>query len=71
MGGQLLPSHGRINQVSSTRGELQYEEFVYDEAGTPLNGSFASHLMPTFMEMPPVRIEHLWADSIGRRNTYE
>ena len=23
MGGQLLPSHGRINQVSSTRGELQ------------------------------------------------
>ena len=28
MGGQLLPSHGRINQVSSTRGELHLFEQV-------------------------------------------
>ena len=28
-----------------------------------LNGSFASYPMPTFMEMPPVRIEHLCTPS--------
>ena len=40
-------------------GSALYEEFVYDESGTPLNGSFATYLMPTFAEMPRVRIEHL------------
>ena len=40
-------------------GSALYEEFVYDESGTPLNGSFATYLMPTFAEMPRVRIEHM------------
>ena len=40
-------------------GSALYEEFVYDESGTPLNGSFSSYLMPTFAEMPRVRIEHM------------
>lgn len=40
-------------------GSALYEEFSYDESATPLNGSFATYLMPTFAEMPRVRIEHL------------
>lgn len=40
-------------------GSALYEQFVYDDEATPLNGSFASYLMPTFMEMPRVRIEHM------------
>ncbi len=52
-----------IRGICQGIGSALYEEFVYDEAGTPLNGSFASYLMPTFMEMPPVRIEHLCTPS--------
>ena len=52
-----------IGGICQGIGSALYEEFVYDEAGTPLNGSFASYLMPTFMEMPPVRIEHLCTPS--------
>ena len=48
-----------LGGVCQGMGSALYEEFVYDESGIPLNGSFASYLMPTFAEMPPVRIEHM------------
>ena len=44
-------------------GSALYEEFLYDESGTPLNGNFASYLMPTFAEMSQVRIEHMTTPS--------
>ena len=40
-------------------GSALYEEFLYDESGIPLNGSFSSYPMPTLAEMPSVRVEHL------------
>ena len=48
-----------IGGICQGIGSALYEEFIYDEDGTPLNGSFASYLMPTFVEMPQVRIEHM------------
>jgi 2-furoyl-CoA dehydrogenase large subunit len=35
-----------------------YEEFVYDNAGTFLSGTFADYLVPTASEIPPVEILH-------------
>jgi 2-furoyl-CoA dehydrogenase large subunit len=35
-----------------------YEEFVYDEAGQFLTGTFADYLVPTVAETPPVEILH-------------
>jgi 2-furoyl-CoA dehydrogenase large subunit len=35
-----------------------YEEFVYDEAGQFLTGTFADYLVPTVAEIPPVEMLH-------------
>jgi len=35
-----------------------YEEFVYDENGQFLSGTFADYLVPTVAEIPPVEIMH-------------
>jgi 2-furoyl-CoA dehydrogenase large subunit len=35
-----------------------YEEFVYDENGNFLSGSFADYLVPTVSEIPPLEILH-------------
>ncbi len=35
-----------------------YEEFVYDNAGAFLSGTFADYLVPTASEIPPVEILH-------------
>jgi len=35
-----------------------YEEFVYDESGQFLTGTFADYLVPTVGEIPPVEILH-------------
>ena len=35
-----------------------YEEFVYDEAGSFLSGSFADYLVPTVSEIPKLEILH-------------
>jgi 2-furoyl-CoA dehydrogenase large subunit len=35
-----------------------YEEFVYDEGGQFLSGTFADYLVPTVAEIPPVEILH-------------
>jgi 2-furoyl-CoA dehydrogenase large subunit len=35
-----------------------YEEFVYDEGGQFLTGTFADYLVPTVAEIPPVEILH-------------
>ncbi len=36
-----------------------YEEFVYDENGAFLSGTFADYLVPTVGEIPPVEILHM------------
>ena len=35
-----------------------YEEFVYDESGNFLSGSFADYLVPTVSEIPNLEILH-------------
>jgi 2-furoyl-CoA dehydrogenase large subunit len=35
-----------------------YEEFIYDEAGSFLSGSFADYLVPTASEIPDLEILH-------------
>jgi len=35
-----------------------YEEFIYDEGGQFLSGTFADYLVPTVAEIPPVEILH-------------
>jgi 2-furoyl-CoA dehydrogenase large subunit len=36
-----------------------YEEFVYDERGSFLSGSFADYLVPTATEIPPLELMHI------------
>jgi 2-furoyl-CoA dehydrogenase large subunit len=40
-----------------------YEEFVYDEAGAFLSGTFADYLVPTVSEVPPLEILHIHSPS--------
>lgn len=40
-----------------------YEEFVYDENGAFLSGSFADYLAPTASEIPPIEILHMESPS--------
>lgn len=40
-----------------------YEEFVYDEAGAFLSGTFADYLVPTASEIPPVEFLHMESPS--------
>ena len=36
-----------------------YEEFIYDETGAFLSGTFADHLVPTASEIPRIEILHM------------
>ena len=40
-----------------------YEEFLYDENGAFLSGSFADYLVPTACEIPPLEIMHMESPS--------
>ena len=40
-----------------------YEEFVYDEEGAFLSGTFADYLIPTACEVPPLEILHIHSPS--------
>lgn len=40
-------------------GNAFYEEFIYDDQAQPLTTSFMDYLLPTAMEIPPARVEHL------------
>jgi 2-furoyl-CoA dehydrogenase large subunit len=40
-----------------------YEEFVYDEEGGFLSGTFADYLVPTASEVPPLEILHIHSPS--------
>jgi 2-furoyl-CoA dehydrogenase large subunit len=40
-----------------------YEEFVYDETGAFLSGTFADYLVPTASEIPPVEFLHIESPS--------
>jgi len=40
-----------------------YEEFVYDEQGSFLSGTFADYLVPTVAEVPPLEILHMHSPS--------
>ena len=40
-----------------------YEEFLYDEDGAFLSGTFADYLVPTVCEVPPVTILHIHSPS--------
>jgi len=40
-----------------------YEEFVYDEHGGFLTGTFADYLVPTACEIPPLKIMHMESPS--------
>jgi 2-furoyl-CoA dehydrogenase large subunit len=35
-----------------------YEEFIYDDTGQFLTGTFADYLVPTAAEIPPIEILH-------------
>ena len=37
-------------------GGALFEEFVYDESGTPLAVTFADYLLPTALDVPPVDV---------------
>ena len=52
-----------IGGICQGIGSALYEEFKYDDAGDPQNGSFATYLMPTFAEMPHIRIQHMTTPS--------
>jgi CO/xanthine dehydrogenase Mo-binding subunit len=39
-------------------GTALHEEFVYDQSGQLLSASYLDYLMPTSMEMPPMKIGH-------------
>jgi carbon-monoxide dehydrogenase large subunit len=45
-----------VGGVAQGLGGALLEEFVYDERGEPLSGTFADYLMPTAAEMPPVDV---------------
>jgi 2-furoyl-CoA dehydrogenase large subunit len=60
---------GRILNATIANGQIRgafaqgvaaalYEEFVYDEAGAFLTGTFADYLVPTVSEIPDVEILH-------------
>jgi carbon-monoxide dehydrogenase large subunit len=51
--GQL---HGGIAQGI---GQALYEQLVYDERGQLLTGSFVDFLIPSSMEIPPIRMDHM------------
>ena len=40
-----------------------YEEFVYDERGSFLSGTFADYLVPTASEVPPLELMHMESPS--------
>ncbi len=40
-----------------------YEEFVYDDTGAFLSGTFADYLVPTVSEIPPVEMLHMESPS--------
>lgn len=40
-------------------GSALTEELRYDDAGQPLGRDFRSYLMPTFVDVPPIRLGHL------------
>jgi 2-furoyl-CoA dehydrogenase large subunit len=40
-----------------------YEEFVYDERGSFLSGTFADYLVPTASEVPPLELLHIESPS--------
>ena len=42
--------------VAQGIGGALYEEFVYDESGQPLSGTFADYMMPTASEVPHVEV---------------
>jgi aerobic carbon-monoxide dehydrogenase large subunit len=45
--------------VAQGVGGAFFERLVYDESGQPLSASFMDFLIPTAMEVPSLRIEHL------------
>jgi 2-furoyl-CoA dehydrogenase large subunit len=44
-------------------GAALYEEFLYDEHGAFLSGTFADYLIPTAMDIPPLEILHIHSPS--------
>jgi 2-furoyl-CoA dehydrogenase large subunit len=52
--------HGSFVQGIAT---ALYEEFVYDESGSFLTGTFADYPVPTACEIPPVEILHMESPS--------
>ncbi|MBT5049565.1 MAG: molybdopterin-dependent oxidoreductase, partial [Rhodospirillaceae bacterium] len=40
-------------------GTALYEEMVYDENGQPLSTTLGDYLLPSAVEMPPIRIDHM------------
>lgn len=52
-----------------------YEEFIYDDQGTFLSGTFADYLVPTAPEIPEVKILHMESPSpltpLGAKGTAE
>lgn len=45
--------------VAQGLGNALYEEMVYDPLGQPLTTSYMDYLLPTAMEVPPIRVGHV------------
>ena len=48
-----------IGGICQGIGSALYEEFLYDDQGRMTNGNFPEYLVPTFVDMPRIRIEHM------------
>src|SRR5207248_10454481 len=68
----------RHGGIGSGIGQALYEEFVYDEDGNPLTGSFVGYAFPTAAELPsfelvpmetPTPVNELGAKGIGESGT--
>ena len=65
--GKILNPHARRGSDARLLAQgiaaALYEEFVYDETGAFLSGTFADYLVPTASEIPPVEFLHMESPS--------
>lgn len=53
-----------VGAIAQGIGESLMEEVVYDETGQMLNASLLDYLLPTSLDMPEVKLEHIETPSI-------
>ena len=58
----LVEPGDKLELVQGIGGVL-YEDFVYDEDGTPLTTTFMDYLLPTAAEVPDIEVGHIETES--------